>query len=113
MLFTSENLLVDGMYIHYRKNDYDKPMFVARLKHQKKDNRRFKKFLIENFTVEEYFLKMTEGYSPLEIVEQKGFISSNIKRVLKSVGYPETPAAYRQYKQDRMREYEQGKVSSS
>ena len=50
------------------------PKFVARFKNNKGQRRRFQKFIIENFSCEEYF-KAAEATSPLQAVMAKGFVS--------------------------------------
>ena len=50
------------------------PKFVARFKNNKGLRRRFQKFVIENFSCEEYF-KAEEATSPLQAVMAKGFTS--------------------------------------
>tara|TARA_R110000824_G_scaffold162733_3_gene338444 strand:- start:2549 stop:2908 length:360 start_codon:yes stop_codon:yes gene_type:complete len=97
--FTKENLIDDGMYVHYCPNGYSTPYadrkFVARFKHLKRDLKPFCTFLRKNFTVEEYFARMDAGENPSEILEIKGYISSHIKARLRKGGYPVTPAGYK------------------
>lgn len=57
--------------------------FVARFKYMKpKTNANaFVKFLIANFTVEEYF-EALESIPPLTILQQKGYVSPNMKTAM-------------------------------
>ena len=50
----------------------------------------FKKFLRENFTVEEYFQLLDSGMAPLTVLETKGYVSPNAAKILKMRGYPVT-----------------------
>ena len=75
---------------------------VARFKYQKSGKASFISCLIKNFTVEEYFSRMEAGESPLKIAESKGYLLPHIKKHLKSVGYPSTPAGFEQYLNDRV-----------
>jgi hypothetical protein len=85
--FTKEGFNYHGGYVTYQGR------FVARFKYGAVSSARpFMTFLIKNYTVEEYFaLRETPNpdnclgnvYAPLEIVEQKGFILSHIKKWLK------------------------------
>lgn len=69
--------------------------FVARFKYGGLGD--FKRFLIKNFTVEEYFTRLTAGELPLPILETKGFVSSNMKKALKRAGYPGTAEGKKAY----------------
>lgn len=76
--------------------------FVARFKYQKSGKASFISCLIKNFTVEEYFSRLEAGEAPLKIAESKGYLLPHIKKHLKSVGYPSTPAGFEQYLNDRV-----------
>lgn len=59
--------------------------FVARFSYANAaaSARHFVKFLIKNFTVEEYFAARATGTSPLPILEAKGYVCYNVERALK------------------------------
>jgi hypothetical protein len=96
--FTKENIVNDGMYLHYAADGERK--FIARFKHARDGAGTFKTFLIKNFTVEEYFAQYDAGVAPLKIVEEKGYLLPHIKTWLKRAGYPVTKAGFEQYIQD-------------
>lgn len=56
--------------------------FVARFKRGKKFSASFIEFLIDNFTVEEYFARLTAGEAPLTILRSAGYIHPSIARKL-------------------------------
>jgi len=56
-----------GGYLSYDRK------FVARFKYNKPLYPKFKKFLIQNFTPDEYFAEMAKGVSPLQALQNKGF----------------------------------------
>ena len=98
--FKKENFRKDGMYLSYVLDEtsefYDpqenyRGKFVARFKYQRGAAGTFQTFLIKNFTVEEYFDRLTAGEAPLTILESKGYILPPIKRR----GYPVTPEGRR------------------
>lgn len=70
MNFVKENFCYHNGYL-----TYNGARFVARFKYgaQKGRKAKFVKFLIENFTVEEYFAAYDAGKAPLQILEEKGF----------------------------------------
>jgi len=76
-----------GMYLNYYRVEGERPVFVARFKYRRSDQAGFITFLIKNFTVEEYFDRMANDESPLDILESKGYLASSIKRDLKQMGY--------------------------
>lgn len=80
--FVNKNFKYDGMYLKYDGK------FVARFKYG--GMVAFKKFLRENFTVEEYFGLLDTGLPPLKVLETKGYVSPNVARILKMRGYPMT-----------------------
>ena len=80
--FVNKNFKYDGMYLKYDGK------FVARFKYG--GMVAFKKFLRENFTVEEYFGLLDSGMAPLKVLETKGYVSPNVARILKMRGYPMT-----------------------
>ena len=73
----------DGMYLKYDGK------FVARFKYG--GMVAFKKFLRDNFTVEEYFdLLENQDLPPLKVLETKGYVSPKVAKILKMRGYPMT-----------------------
>ena len=81
--FVNKEFNYDGMYLKYDGK------FVARFKYG--GMVAFKKFLRDNFTVEEYFdLLENEGLAPLKVLETKGYVNPNVARILKMRGYPMT-----------------------
>ena len=80
--FVNKNFKYDGMYLKYDGK------FVARFKYG--GMVAFKKFLRENFTVEEYFGLLDDGMAPLKILETKGYVSPKVAKILKMRGYPMT-----------------------
>lgn len=102
--FTDENILVDGMYVHFGAQGWQTPhaerKFIARFKHVPGTKRSFISFLKKNFTVEEYFGIMDQkvlGQGPLTILMAKGYLQPHIKKWLKRDGYPVTPEGYQAY----------------
>lgn len=99
--FTADGFNWDGMYLFW--GTYPMPhaerRFVARFKYGRPaaSAAHFRKFLIKNFTVEEYFAARETGKSPVEILETKGYISYNTARALKTAGYPVTQAGRTAY----------------
>ena len=84
--FDNKDFDYDGMYLIYK--DRRKRRFVARFKNG--GMVAFKKFLRENFTVEEYFGLLDDGMAPLEVLETKGYVNPKVARILKMRGYPMT-----------------------
>ena len=85
--FVNKNFETSGPYLWYRVNGG--LFFVARFKYG--GMVAFKKFLRENFTVEEYFdLLENEDMAPLKVLETKGYVSPKVARILKMRGYPMT-----------------------
>ena len=82
----------DGMYLHYDGR------FVARFKYGGMVS--FKKFLRDNFTVEEYFDLLASGMTPLKVLETKGYVSPNAAKILKMRGYPMTQEGLKQMLDD-------------
>ena len=74
--------------------------FVARFKYVRGNRSGFLTFLAKNFTVEEYFARLDGGESPLPILQSKGYMQPHIKKHLKALGYPVTPAGFEQLVQD-------------
>ena len=93
--FVNKNFRNDGMYLFYQVPGEELngfvgrgARFVARFKYG--GMVAFKKFLRDNFTVEEYFDLLDTGMAPLKVLETKGYVSPNVARILKMRGYPMT-----------------------
>ena len=56
-------------------------LFVARFKYVFFQGS-FKNFLAKNFTVEEYATRYKNGESPLDILESKGFMTPQAKKIV-------------------------------
>lgn len=80
--FDNKNFDYNYMYLKYDGR------FVARFKYGGLVS--FKKFLRDNFTVEEYFDLLDSGMAPLKVLETKGYVSPNVAKILKRRGYPMT-----------------------
>ena len=77
--FNKENFHFDGMYLVYGPYMYSKDSrFVARFKYSRRDKASFIKFLIANFTVEEYFGALEKQHAPTEILKAKGWVSPTV-----------------------------------
>ena len=92
--FNPDDFSFDGMYLTYSGQ------FVGRFKHQSRDCEAFTRFLIEHFTVEEYFRLHAEGMSPVTILETKGYVSATVKELLTRAGYEPTQAGFKAYVND-------------
>ena len=64
-------------------------LFIARFKYQKFQGS-FKNFLCKNFTVEEYATRYKNGESPLDMLESKGFMTPQAKKLCKQYGVKAT-----------------------
>jgi len=87
-MFKKENFEYDGMYLMYNLKPgqhYGNNEFVARFKYVKFAGA-FKSFLIKNFTTDEYFSRYKAGESPLDILESKGFVTPQAKKLCKKHG---------------------------
>jgi hypothetical protein len=58
---------IDGEYLRYNNK------IVARFKNCKRLRPNFRKFLINNFTADEYFEAKDSGVAPFDIAEGKGW----------------------------------------
>ena len=99
MKFTKDNLQikkgVNCNYIFYGAK------FVARLKYGAKTSApSFRKFLIDHFTVEEYFERITNNEMPLDILRSKGYLLLHIRQWLKRDGYPQTLEGYQSWRNE-------------
>lgn len=72
--------------------------FVARFKHVRGNKASFLKFLIKNFSTEEYFDAL-KTESPIPILETKGYVSKHIVDWAKRGMIPN---GYRHYTQDQL-----------
>ena len=76
----------DGMYLNYGSGQYTKDArFVARFKYNKRDRASFVKFLIANFTVDEYFSALKID-APARILRSKGWVSPTVTKSLSRSG---------------------------
>ena len=73
--FIKKNFVTQNGVLHYKEEgeDYEDYLFVARFKYNNKLKQRFITFLCNNFTTEEYFEKIRERKTPIEIVRERGF----------------------------------------
>ena len=76
--------------------------FVARFKYAKGGKASFLTFLTKNFTVEEYFARLSAGESPLAILQSKGYVQPHIVKMLKAAGLPPTLAGFNQLVEQRV-----------
>lgn len=74
--------------------------FVARFKILRGAMSDYKKFLVANFTPDEYFGRLEKDELPLDILQSKGYVQPHIREELKRQGYPVTPEGFRQMIQD-------------
>jgi hypothetical protein len=119
--FVNENFQFDGMYLNYvgpfeGQKTYDevygadkihpsrigmkKEAFIARFKHG--GMVAFKKFLRDNFTVEEYLDLLDSGLAPVQALETKGYVSPAVAKNLKKHGYPMTLEGRKQFIDDQL-----------
>ena len=96
--FSNENLNDSNGWISYGPER----KFVANFAKRGGGKADFVKFLIKNFTVEEYFDRMAAGETPLKIAEDKGYFLPHIKKWLKRDGYEVSKAGFDKYIQDRI-----------
>jgi hypothetical protein len=82
--------------------NYADGRFVARFKYARGSRASFLAFLAKNFTVEEYFARLSSNESPLAILQSKGYVQPHIKKMLKAAGLPLTPAGFEQLVQQRV-----------
>ena len=85
-----------GEYVFYNFDGERK--FVARFKRGGK--RDFMKFLTKNTTPKMYFDAMDAGKAPVTILNELGFIAANVKKILKSLGYPPSQVGLNTYLAD-------------
>jgi hypothetical protein len=94
--FTNDNLWMSGDCLMYHVYG-ESPRFIARFKYGKRGLGSFKKFLKQNFTMEEYFAEMDKGIPPLRILQSKGYVSPQMKRLSKLSGIPATSEGLERY----------------
>lgn len=73
MNFNKSGFSYSGGYLSYFESPLDRGRFVARFKYRGGRRAPFQKFLIANFTVDEYFSRLSAGETPLGILMSKGF----------------------------------------
>jgi hypothetical protein len=88
--FDKDTFNWDGMYLTYGQDR----KFVARFKNSGMAS--FRNFLVQNFSVEEYFL-MQVWMSPLEILATKGFVMPKTAKMLKGFGFEPNAAGQKAY----------------
>ena len=80
MEFIKENFDYDSGWLTYRTDNKTRPEFIARFKYNKSDKASFVKFLIKNFTVEEYRdLTNMLNLAPMQALATKGYVPPSIK----------------------------------
>jgi len=92
--FSNENIRKDGAYLLYvpaGSTTWADFQFIARFKHHGPHSgytvNQFKKFLIANFTVEEYMNGLEAGETPIGLLDSKGFDSiGRLRRKLEKKG---------------------------
>ena len=88
--FSSENINDHNGWLSYGPER----KFVANFAKRGGGKATFVKFLIKNFTVEEYFEMYDAGRAPITIVQTKGYVLPHIKKMLKARGLPQTTAGF-------------------
>lgn len=79
--FVKENFHFFGDCLSYVVDPSEyRGKFVARFKYRKGGLASFKKFLIANFTVEEYFARLDEREAPLTILRSKGYVDPSLAK---------------------------------
>ena len=108
--FVKEQFLKSGEYVEYCLDPmpcaWDRRKFVARFKYVRGAKASFIKFLINNFTVEEYFARMDQNEGPTKILESKGYVMPHIAKQLKAKGYPVTPAGFHKMISDQVANFQ-------
>jgi hypothetical protein len=81
--FAKDNFRWDGMYLNYVTDAKANPWgeFIARFKYDRRDRASFQKFLMANFTVEEYFAARKADLAPAEILRRKGWVSPRVAKM--------------------------------
>jgi hypothetical protein len=99
--FSNENLIDSNGWLSYGPER----KFVANFSKRGGGKATFIKFLIKNFTVEEYFEMYNSGMAPLRIVQTKGYLLPHIKTWLKRDGYEVSKAGFDKYVSDKYVQY--------
>ena len=98
--FTKSNLIISGGYIYYAHEGEETPnaelKFVARFKGY--TGKCFAAHLRKHWTAEAYFEEFVTGKTPLEIAQMTGYISPNMKKALRSMGYMPNAEGLKEYK---------------
>lgn len=111
--FTKDTLVITRAgtesWIHYHAAG-EPGKFVARFKYGSKSSAGdYKKFLIANFTVEEFFELQEAGQKDpkhggaYKVAEERGFLLRHIREWLKEGGYEVSQAGYKLYLADGLR----------
>ena len=78
--FNKELFDYSAGWLTYRTDIKTRPEFIARFKYNKSDKPSFVKFLIKNFTVEEYRnLTNKVNLAPLQALATKGYVPPSMK----------------------------------
>lgn len=104
--FKKENFCMGSgsdRYVTYYDPEFnaEKRFFIARFKYNSPamSAKHFVKFLIANFTIEEY-IEAEKQSSPLKVLEAKGYISYTSEQQMKKAGFPLTAEGYKAYRED-------------
>ena len=68
------------MYLTYVMSSFGEYSFIARFEYNKRDRASFQKFLMNHFTVDEYFDLLKNGSTPVAALKSKGWISPTEKK---------------------------------
>ena len=101
--FTTINLIKNDEYVMFVTPENPRGRVIARFKYGRGGMASFMAHLRKNWTVEDYLAKEKEGLAPLQIVNLTGYISSNVKKMLKRGGYPVTAQGRDQFFKDQIK----------
>jgi len=103
--FNKKNFFFSGDYTMYQTGDGNH--FIARFKYGsgKAKATHFMKFLIKNFTVEEYLGAMALGKSPIPILAERGYVSLGVKINLVRAGYSPNQAGVKEFLGDQAKRH--------
>lgn len=101
--FKHKNFVNNKGWVTYNAGEPTAPnyKFAFRFKYDRKGIPDFRRFLVANFTVEEYFSRLEAGETPLAILESKGYVLPHIRQELEARGYPVTVEGFHQMVRDR------------